>query len=309
MWMNSELRIEELARPSNSSLPISRLWPVGIAAGPRGRMWFTGVSRYFGYIGVAHPSLVIEEIFEIPSLTSRTSPGRIVAGTEGEMWFTDDENCAIGRITESGDFTFFPIESAAPLGGIAVDSDGDVWFASGDEVGRISAGGDLIRIPVGQNVCDLTLGLDGSMWFVGKSLIGVIDPDGSIYRFPFERELTCFDVEIASASDGSMWVADRGCMWKLDMDGHLVAFPATGGFQNGPRVCSAFGGGVWFSQEMDSGDQSIVKLSHMDAAGNVSQVSSLRTTPRSIALGEFPLYQESIWVTEFDLQSVAVIWR
>jgi streptogramin lyase len=65
--------------------------PYGIAAGPRGNLWFTNISN--SSIGRITPAGVVSS-FTNPSISN---PLGITAGPDGGMWFTHYNS--IGRIT------------------------------------------------------------------------------------------------------------------------------------------------------------------------------------------------------------------
>jgi streptogramin lyase len=111
-------------------------YPVDIAAGPDGNVWFTLLEA--GEIGRITPSGQITE-FAVPD--GGDGPAGIAAGPDGNLWFTYSDASLIGRITPAGVATVFSLPSPAtdPFP-IAAGPDGGMWFGDelDSEIGRIS---------------------------------------------------------------------------------------------------------------------------------------------------------------------------
>ena len=117
------------------SIPNSNAGPADIAAGPDGALWFTEMDG--GLIGRVSVTGTMTE-YARPS-TYYDQPNRIIAGPDGNLWFSDFQGGKIGRISPSGVVDEFPIvnRNAFP-GGLAVGSDGAVWFVQDQSgIGRI----------------------------------------------------------------------------------------------------------------------------------------------------------------------------
>jgi virginiamycin B lyase len=98
--------------------------PVGITAGPMG---ITGCP-----VGITAGPMGITGC-----------PVGITAGPDGALWFAEQGVNKIGRITTTGEFNEFPLQTPnggpfAPYG-ITVGSDGALWFTEfkGNKIGRI----------------------------------------------------------------------------------------------------------------------------------------------------------------------------
>src|ERR1017187_9593967 len=115
------------------------------------------------------PALFASTDFTVP-------PGRMawpLSMTEGpdhNLWFTENVGLKIGRITDAGVITEFPISGAQGLCGITTGPDGNIWFT--DEfagfIGHIStSGGGLVIYSLpGSHPQGIVSGPDGKLWFV-----------------------------------------------------------------------------------------------------------------------------------------------
>jgi streptogramin lyase len=154
-------------------------------------------------------------------------PGRQVApltmleGPDHNLWFTEFEGERIGRITSSGTITQFSIAGAQSLVGLAIGSDGNIWFTDqySGIVGHITtSGGGLTRfaLPTGSHPQGLCAGRDNNLWFVdqkssGLFTIGRITPSGAIKEFSVGKNAGPFQpyyyalAQIAPGPDGNLW--------------------------------------------------------------------------------------------------------
>ncbi len=114
-------KVEEFPIPTKYS------YPLGIAQGPAGNMWFSEVNQ--SQIGEIAPSGEVKE-FPVPSLSY--SPIGIAPGPDGNIWFSESEEAkanSIGRLAPSGEVKQFPLPTreSVPLG-IVQGPDGNMWF-------------------------------------------------------------------------------------------------------------------------------------------------------------------------------------
>ena len=105
--------------------------------------------------------------FDVPN-PSGICPQDITLGPDANLWFTCGGK--IGRITPTGDFTFFQDHTGSAAVDIATGPDGNLWFTEqeGNAVGRITVQGVVTEFPVpGRNSSPLGIaaGPDMAMWF------------------------------------------------------------------------------------------------------------------------------------------------
>jgi virginiamycin B lyase len=111
----------------------------GIAAGPEGDLWFAT----FGALGRLSPSSGKVTLF----WRHGVGGGPVLAGPDGRIWFAQDFG-KIGRITPGGHFSVIDLPGPVTrVRGLAVGSDGSVWYTAEERagrpgvVGRITLGG------------------------------------------------------------------------------------------------------------------------------------------------------------------------
>ena len=121
--INPDRSVEHFELPTVGAVPIY------LATGPDGNMWCTELVG--NKIARILPNGKITE-FTIPTYNSR--PIAIVPGPDGKsMWFSEEAGNKVGRIDMNGNITEFPVPSTqgnAILGGLAFDSEGNLWTQS-----------------------------------------------------------------------------------------------------------------------------------------------------------------------------------
>jgi virginiamycin B lyase len=272
-----EITLFDLSDPQPSVCPGS-LYPGGIASAD-GSLWVEvyhqdplfGSCDYIYRVGLDGR---VTSRFLIP--TNPTSPGEasvlphLAAGPDGSIWFVGPDRNEIGRLTLSGDVTWFTrgISQNAGIGSIVAGPDGNLWFAEadGDKVGRITPAGVVTEFPAeGALPSGITVGPDHNLWFVGGGGIGSITTTGQVtvaqppvpeldayhyYSLPSgEQSSGLFPGaanDIAAASDGHLWFEVPGTpsLERWSNDG-TITFVAAGSEDDpgypGPMVSGADG--------------------------------------------------------------------
>jgi virginiamycin B lyase len=186
-------------------IPTDNAYPIGIAPGPDGNLWFTESSG--SKIGRITPTGVITE-FPLPQLDLK--PSGIAAGPDGHMWFTEYNNSHVGRITMDGTITLF--STPTPFSGpqnIAAGPDGDMWFTETSAVGRVTPDGTISEFPVSTNwyVMDIA-GHRGTVFFTepGTGELGRAWMSGRIaeHRVPGAIE----PWGLAVGPHGAIWISE-----------------------------------------------------------------------------------------------------
>ena len=144
--------------------------------GPDGNMW---VMETFGrrifHMNTAGQILDIFSLTEPHVASCGLTCAGITAGPDGNMWFTQNEQFPqIGRITMSGQITYFPIQGQGAMD-IAWVHDGGIWFSdsAGRRIARISPATGVITYfePVGQDQFSVLRAIssasDGNLYFTG----------------------------------------------------------------------------------------------------------------------------------------------
>ncbi|MBV8532036.1 MAG: hypothetical protein JO104_12030 [Candidatus Eremiobacteraeota bacterium] len=186
---------------------------IGIASGPNRTMWFSDYSRD-GVVKITMNGKASE--FNLPS---NTAPWSLAAGSDNNMYVEGTVSNAIDQVSPAGDVHTFAIPSGdRPIGGMALGSDGNVWFTEGAHVGRITPAGAITEFTYPSGARNqsggggVTTGPDKNVWFVeaNAGIIAKIDPTTlAITEYPTSGSPigSCFATGIAAAKNGKLYFA------------------------------------------------------------------------------------------------------
>ncbi|HWM11052.1 MAG TPA: hypothetical protein VNO82_16975 [Solirubrobacteraceae bacterium] len=156
-------------------------------------------------------------------------PGAITVAY-GSMWVADSGGDAIHRVETDGSSVRYALDEASFPSSIALGADGALWFTEGrdDEIGRITASGDVTEYPLPSAQTfsgDIVAGPDGALWFSESSTgkLGRITTDGAVteYDVPGDDPLPG---AILPGPDGTLYVAERNdnVISRVTTDGEFV---------------------------------------------------------------------------------------
>ncbi len=137
--------------------------PTAIAAGPDGSVWFTDPAAR--RVGRVSPTGTIRE----HSLA--VVPFGLATGADGDLWFTAPGAAAIGRISPAGKVREFSLRGREAAR-IAAGPDGNLWFTSSERrVGRITRSGQLtwFALSGGAGNFDIAAGPGVGVWVTTSS--------------------------------------------------------------------------------------------------------------------------------------------
>ncbi len=212
--------------------------PYDITTGPDGKLWYTD---FYGRIGRVGTNGTIKE-FQLGSPQNQLFFFGIITGPDGALWFTVNccgpENGMIGRITTSGEVTYYPVKpGTGPAVGI-ISYQGQLWYTatsldkSKGFIQRMNTSGKvtgnfLIPTPY-SDPSRLALGQDGNLYFTEQGAVGAggrnepthpkagkigrIDPQGNITEFTIPEQnapdFVSNPAGIASGPDGNIWFTE-----------------------------------------------------------------------------------------------------
>jgi len=192
--------------------------------GPDGNMWIMETfGRRIFHMNTSGQILNVFSLVEPHQPSCGPTCAGITAGPDGNMWFTQNEMFPqIGRITMSGQITYFPTQGTG-AGDIAWVHDGGIWFADsqGRHIGRISPSTGVITYfePVGQDhffsvLSAISSASDGNLYFTGMkpdpanfsgaTIVGKIPlsvPEHAVGINIYPTHGTWFSGSVASFSD------------------------------------------------------------------------------------------------------------
>jgi streptogramin lyase len=230
-------------------------FPLGIAAGPDGALWFT--EDYENKIGRITTGGTVTE-YPVP--TGRSQPWGIAEGSDGALWFTELIGNKIGRIDIAGNIAEYPIPTANcyPTG-IAAGPDGALWFAEDNayRIGRITTAGEITEYIVPAVGAEpypylIAAGPDGALWFTERSdygnKIGRITTSGKVAQYPVPTPASN-PSGIAAGPDGALWFTSTHQIGRITTTGTITQYPPqVAGFLNG--IATGPDGGLWFASSV-----------------------------------------------------------
>jgi streptogramin lyase len=246
-------------------------YPVDIAAGAHGTMWFTDDGSVPA-IGKITPSGAITEYST--GLNPGSMPYNITAGHDGTMWFTDDGSVpAIGKITPSGAITEYStgLNSGSMPYWITLGGNGDIWFTDIAEeagsgpaaIGKITPSGTITEYTAGFTYCG---GLGGpqspgpefivpaaggqNLWFndPGSPAIGKVTASGAITEYCLPAEVEDSPTAITSGLNGDAWFTTNEAIGKITPSGTITRY--SHGLTPGSEpfyIALGADGNVWFT--------------------------------------------------------------
>jgi streptogramin lyase len=168
-----------------STYPLN-LVPTAIAYGPDGNLWITGTENNYTRSVVAKVTTSGTETDYVVDGGGAEAYAGIVVGPDGALWFTIGGQNArgIGRITTSGEYSFFQFQNTAP-DSITVGSDGNLWVADYfGTVDKVTTSGQETVYPTSDPPVIISSGPDGALYFTTlNGIFGRITTDGSVTYF------------------------------------------------------------------------------------------------------------------------------
>lgn len=226
-----------------------------LAAGPGGAIWFAflpGSGQNFSIARIM-PSGAITQ-YPIPIAGP---PVGIAAGADGALWF--QIGSAIGRMTTSGVFTFYPLpEWWSYDGGITLGPDGNMWFVSDLGIGYVTPGAIVTRRIDDVSgylsaIGEIVTGSDGNLWVVGNGITRC-STAFVCKNFPFPKNTFPYGASfLTEGPDGAVWFTGDcgpgGCyVGRIDTEGAYSSFPVPGvtGIPELSQISAGSDGALWF---------------------------------------------------------------
>jgi streptogramin lyase len=301
-----------------------RGYPVVLASGSLGEVWFGGATNDAGCSGTDMcPSEFVERVdeidpsgaisdFEFPPSLAEYFPRYFAAGSGGVEWFlanrTTEPTPLLGEVTALGTFavTSLQVSPGTLVRGLAMGPEGDLWSTATRRRGR-AVHGALLRIsPSGAvthfarglladaDPANITVGPEGELWFtdtVGR--IGRISPTGAIHEVPLGSTITTarpvFEPSRPIVVSGSaVWViAGANRIARMSSDGHVSFFIPPSSY-HGAATSPESGELVGLAVAPD-GDVWFTRESgevgRIDASGRVHTVTNRLVNAYGIAFG------------------------
>jgi len=171
------------------------------------------------------------------------------------MWFVLQAYVEIGRITTSGDITFYSLNDGFTLPSeITAGPDGALWFTEEyGGIGRITTSGVIAEYPAPSGYpAGITAGPDGAIWFTeyAANKIARITTDGSStteYALP---DTHGHPYAITAGPDGALWFTKDWGGWigRITTAGVITEYPIGSDFTMG--IASGPDGALWLTENL-----------------------------------------------------------
>lgn len=190
-------------------------------------------------------------------------------------------------------FAQTPTITEYPVGtnafGIALGSDGALWYTEITAIGRIDSGGGIKNYPVPEafgGLNSITAGPDGALWFTqNPGIIGRITTAGVLTQFPLPSS-SAAPYGITAGSDGALWFGEFGVdrndkIGRITTAGVITEFTIPTTYAGPYGITPGPDGALWFT-EIDAN-----QIGRITTDGNVSQypLPVPNTAPLNITTG------------------------
>lgn len=292
--------------------------PTRMTLGPDGAVWYASSSK-------------IGKITTSGAITEYGSSGveDIINGPDGNLWFVTSSpgstsGNTVGKITTSGVATYYSLSYNAQPQGIAIGSDGNLWFTQHalNKIGMITPAGVLTEysIPTAGGAQGIAAGSDGALWFTreGVGKIGRVTTSGVFSEYSVPGASTVGIERIITGSDGAVWFLD----WVHDKIGRVateltnqtISFTSTAPTSatlDSPTYTPAAlaTSGLPVAITVDSSSTSVCSI---DGSGNVSYLAAGTCTlnanqPGNADYNPAPQVQQSFTVAPVDADTSVVL--
>ncbi|MGH9025504.1 MAG: virginiamycin B lyase family protein [Acidimicrobiia bacterium] len=146
----------------------------------------------------------------------------------GDLWVAQDGNGRLGWVQQnmSPPFDVLDLPDGTLPHGITLGPDGNVWFTAqgSDEIGKVSASGDVTTYPLPRSGTDpysIVTGPDGALWFTefAGNAVARITTTGDVTEYMLPHSGSS-PTGITAGPDGRIWfVEERGAVASIAVDG------------------------------------------------------------------------------------------
>src|SRR5216683_1073105 len=231
-----------------------------------------------------------------PRAPAFPAPFAIAFGPDGNMWFTEFGSNRIGRVTLSGDVTFFDLRPRGIPQRLTAGPDEALWFtdAAGNRIGRLGLDGSDLYVPVPPPASGPPAIIPGpgrDLWFTehAGNRIARITPLGTVTEFALPGPGDPGGIAIGPDRYVYFTESRGNRIDRMSLDGRVDEFPLrTPGSLPGNIVTGA-DGSLWFTE------LGTRKVGRLTTAGDVSEYTlPVNGAPLDITVGP----DRNLWVTE-----------
>jgi streptogramin lyase len=200
----------------------------------------------------------------------------------------------------------FPsVTSGSTPQGIAVGSDGNLWFTEqtgGSRIGQITPAGSITEFTglTGASFWIIS-GPGGNLWTTESSAnaIGELSTAGALVgEFPVLTPSSVPD-QIAAGPDGNAWFTEYNGnqIGRITPAGAITEFPIPSAGSGPTAIVAGADGNLWFTEQAGN------RIGRITTAGVVTEFGPVGSTPAGMAAGP----DGNVWFTEFGANQIGRI--
>jgi streptogramin lyase len=243
-------RITPAGVVSTFPIPSAGSGPSSITGAPDGALWFT-------QSGTSQVGRMTTQgaVTEFPFPNGQNTQSGIVATSQGVMFLErpDPNNSALGFVLyNNGGTGELPLGANSGFGGVALGSDGNVWFLDG-ALRRYVLNGpiDTFAVPPVCAVPDaLTAGPDGNLWYVCFANNYIVRQTTAGVAAAFHVPgLQVGVAGIAAGPDGALWFTEAlGKIGRITTSGTITEYPVPTSGGQPFAITAGPDGNIWFTE-------------------------------------------------------------
>jgi streptogramin lyase len=226
------------------------------------------------------------------------APDAIALGPDGALWFSEPLANEIGRISDGGAMTEYPIAaSGSEPEAIIAGPDGALWFVQPgtNDVGRISSAGAVTEVSIAVGACSagpgsgpvgIASGANGELWVTedrdSPGEIAEIDPSTDVVS----QNCLSYDMPyaIVPGSDGALWFTyGDDDIARITTGGSTSAIPASSASSALMPIVSGPDGNLWIG--ISGSPAELERLSVTDVATPFTLPSGSSASVARIGVG------------------------
>lgn len=243
----------------------------------------------------------------------------IVAASNGDLYFTEYNRQTIGRITQAGLITEFPLavqgntpatHDIYPYNIVAAGNGEGFWFTDYgiQGIGYLTKEGAFSETAIsGDASFGIAAARDGTVWFAEYSgKIGKISTAGELVEIstPNVRVSSPIIYGITIGVDGDIWYTsrDRNSIGRLSATtGDISEFPLPTPDSKPTDIATGPDGGIWFVEFASN------RIGRIAPTGELSEFQI--PVPKSCPGGILPDADGTVWFSETNIHRAAIGWQ
>jgi virginiamycin B lyase len=217
-----------------------------------------------------------------------------------DLWVSSIDTPKIMRVTPAGTTRDYPTDTVIPFC-LTVGPDGNIWFASRRNVGRMTPEGMITSFPLPPvelgSLATIVSGPDGNLWYgdyMGQR-IGRMTTDGILTEF----QTSNYPWAMAAGGGGNLWFVDPpgNVVGRVTPEGNITVLPLAGDATLPVFITAGPDGNVWVTVHARQNRPPVGKIVRVSATGAITEfLLPEGSTPVGITAGP----DCNLWFTEAE---------